>query len=261
MYKIIDSHCHLPHQKYGKSLEQIIATAQSAGVVRLVNIGTSINENEEALKVSSTYAQVYSALAIYPHEHIGDEVAPLVEALEKQLVSSPKVIALGECGIDITDWKGGRSINDQVELFERQIQLSIRHKLPLIIHNRNGDQHVIDLLKKYSGQATGVIHCFSSTWDSAAKFIDLGFYISFAGNITYKANLELREVVKKMPLNRIIAETDSPYLSPEGFRGKPNEPANVVEVVKKIAETRGDTFDNIANIAYSNTCSLFRFDI
>jgi TatD DNase family protein len=255
---LIDSHCHLPHKKYGKPLERVINDAKEAGVVKLINIGTSLQNNLEILEVSSEFENVYSAIAIYPHDDLDKPLDVLRNELDAQLDLSKKIVAVGECGLDITDWQGGRPIDDQIPLFEMQLELAIKHKLPIAIHNRNGDNLVMDILDKYVSQnITGVIHCFSSDWEVAKKYLDRGFYISFSGMLTYKGRKELHETVKNIPLDRFLVETDAPYLPPEGFRGQPNEPKLVVEVAKKFAEIRNEEFDKIADLSYSNTCKLF----
>lgn len=259
---LIDSHCHIPHRKYERSIEQIVKDAQEAGVARLINIGTSLDENKIALETSEKFENVYTAIAIYPHEDLGRDLKDLINHLSAQIDSSKKVVAVGECGIDITDWPGGRDLNEQLDLFEMQIQLAIKKKLPLIIHNRNGDEYVLNLLKKYQSQGLyGVIHCFSSDWEVAKSFLDSNFHISFGGMITYKSRKDLLEVVGKVPEDRILIETDSPYLPPDGFRGQPNEPRNVAVVAAKIAEVRGVSFDKISELTYSNTCKLFNLPV
>jgi|SRR3989344_5851969 len=255
---LIDSHCHLPHPKYKKSSKDIINDAKDAGVTRLINIGTSVENNLEVIKVSTEYENVYSAVAVYPHEDTDKSLDFLRDTLDGQLSLSNKIVAVGECGLDIGQWEGGRHVEDQISLFEMQLELAVRHKLPVVIHNRNGDDRIMDILDKFARQnVIGVAHCFSSSWDVAQKYLDRGFFLSFSGMFTYKARAKLQEIVKKVPLDRFLLETDAPYLPPEGFRGQPNEPKNVVEVAKKFAEIRGLEFDKVADLSYSNTCRLF----
>lgn len=258
---LIDSHCHLPHKKYKKSLTDVISDAHAAGVDKLINIGTSLKNNLEVIKVTAEYENVYCAIAIYPHEDMDKSISLLRDALDKQLCLSAKIVAVGECGLDIDSRENGRYLEDQIALFEMQLELAAKHKLPVVIHNRNGDEYILNILDKFVAQnITGVIHCFSSSWDIAQKYLDRGFYLSFSGMLTYKARVELQEVAKKVPSDRFLVETDSPYLPPEGFRGQLNEPKNVVEVAKKIAELRGVEFDKIADLSYSNTCRLFKIN-
>ncbi len=258
---LIDSHCHLPHPKYKKSLKNIINDAKNAGVTRLINIGTSVKSNLEVIGVSTEYENVYSAVAVYPHEDMDKSSDFLQDTLDKQLSLSNKIVAVGECGLDIGTWDEGRPIKDQISLFEMQLELAVKHKLPVVIHNRNGDGYIMDILDKFAHQnVTGVAHCFSSDWGVARKYLDRGFFLSFSGTLTYKTGVELQEIVKKVPLDGFLLETDAPYLPPEGFRGQPNEPKNVVEVAKKFAQIRNIAFDKIANLSYSNTCKVFKIN-
>lgn len=256
---LIDSHCHLPHRKYEKTPEQLIEDAAKDGVTKIINIGTSLDENSLALEVSSQFENVYSVLGIYPHEERGKNFDDLMTSLELQLSSSPKVVGIGECGIDITEWENGRPLDEQLDLFEHQLQLAVKKQLPVVIHNNNGDEHIIRLLSKYvPAGLTGVAHCFSSdSWNLAQNFLDLGFYISFAGKITYNSRRSMLDVVAKVPLERILVETDAPYLPPDGFRGTVNEPARVIVTAKKIAQVKNIEFAKLAEFTYSNTCKLF----
>ena len=160
--------------------------------------------------------------------------------------------------MDISEWSGGRSADDQKVLFEEQIKLAIDLKLPLIIHNRKGDAVVLELLKKYKGSGlTGVSHCFVSTWDFAQELLELNFLISFACSITYPSNKHLLEIVKKVPPDKFLVETDAPYLPPQNMRGTVNEPKNVVYAARKVAEVRNISFEKVSELSYSNTCQLF----
>lgn len=254
---LIDTHCHLPHKKYSKTLDQIIADAAKSGIANMVNIGTSLKENTEALKVSEKYINVFSAVGIYPHDDKEVLLETLESELTKQILSSKKVVAIGECGLDISNWEGGRSVKEQIPLFEMQLALASKHNLPVVIHNRGGDDVIFDILTPYTQKGLiGVAHCFASDKGVAQRYLDLGFYLSFSAMITYKGRDALREVAKWVPQDRILVETDAPYLPPQQFRGQVNEPKNVVEVAKKLAEIRGEQLENIENFTYSNACQL-----
>jgi len=171
---------------------------------------------------------------------------------------SKKIVAIGECGLDISEWTNQRPVDEQIALFEMQLELAVKNNLPVVIHNRGGDDVIMSILDPFVKRGlTGVAHCFSSTWEVATQYLDRGFYLSFSGMITYKARNLVRETAEKVPLDRFLVETDAPYLPPEGFRGKPNEPKNVVEVAKKVAEIRKLEFDKVCDLSYSNTCKLF----
>lgn len=262
---LIDSHCHLPGEKYEKPTEDLIKEANWAGVTKLINIGTSLKDNLATLEVSSKFDNVYSAIAIYPHEDLDKSVDTLRQELDTQLNSSKKIVAVGECGLDINEIAiaahATRSVKAQLEVLEFQLELAVKHSLPVVLHNLNGDALIMETLDRFVNRGlVGVAHCFSSTLDVAKQFLDRGFYLSFSGMITYKSRHEVRAAAKMVPLDRFLVETDSPWLPPEGFRGKPNEPKHVVEVAKKFAEVRGISFEKVSSLSYSNTCSLFRLN-
>lgn len=257
---LIDSHCHLPHASI--SAKQLIDNAHNEGVVGLINIGTSISDNKSALKIAESFSNVYSTIAIYPHENMDKSLEDLKKHLEEMLTSNNgKIVAIGECGIDITEWKGGRSVEDQIKLFEMQINVALDHDLPLVIHTRNGDELVLNLFNKYrNSRLRGVIHCFSSSWEVAQKYLDLGFCISFSGLITYPSRKQLLETVKGVPDDKFLVETDAPYLPPQGYRGQTNEPKYVKIVAQKVAEVRDQTFDQVSKLSYDTTCRIFKLN-
>jgi len=255
---LIDSHCHLFHDKYTNAPDKIVMDAISEGVSKMICVGTSLDENKPVLKAILQYPEVFGAIGIYPHDDMDKPVSILMTELEKQIVSQPKIVAIGECGIDITEWHGGRKLEDQVVLFEEQLKLAVKLQKPVVIHNRNGDEHVVRLVKKYKNNGLrGVIHCFVSTQALAQSMLDLGFYLSFSGNITYPSNRDLREVVKIVPNDRFLVETDSPYLPPQGHRGEVNEPKYVKIVAEKVADVKTISFEKACEYAYNNTCTLF----
>jgi TatD DNase family protein len=255
---LIDSHCHLPHKAYTKPVEEIVDDADLAGVTKLISVGTSLTDNVRANDTAQKFENVFSTVAIYPHDDMRVPIEDLRLGLVRQLDSFKKVVAVGECGFDVTDWKGGRTPEEQRELFEMQLDLAVDRNMPVIIHNRNGGDVVFSILDQYlKCGLRGVVHCFSEDWEAAKKFLDRGLYLGFTGMITYKSRSELREVVKLIPEDRFLVETDAPYLPPEGFRGQVNEPKYVVEVAKKIAEVRGISFDKVSELSYSGTCRLF----
>ena len=228
-------------------------------MAKLISVGTSIKESKNAAKVADSYEGVFSTVAVYPHEEVGMEISQIRKNLADILKMSPKIVAIGECGIDISDWKDGRSVDDQMKLFEAHIELALERNLPLIVHNRNGDEIVLKVLQKYKSKGLrGVAHCFSSSWDFAQKVIDQNFLISFAGVITYPSRKSLLEVVEKVPLDKFLVETDAPYLPPQGHRGEINEPKYVKIVAEKVADIRKIPFESVCEHAYRNAASLFR---
>jgi TatD DNase family protein len=257
---LADTHCHLPTDIH-QAAEQV-SGAKEEGVVLLVNIGTSLEDSKEALAVANHFNSVYSAAAVYPHENPGASFELIRSGLSDLLRFSDKVVAVGECGIDISDREGGRSTDDQIELFKLHIGLALDNGLPLVLHNRNGDAHILEILRKYKGPALkGVAHCFSSDWNTASELMDLGFYISFSGMLTYPSRKDLVEVAKKMPLDRVLFETDAPYLPPQPHRGEKNVPKYVKIVAQKFAQVRELSFDAVSQYSFGNTCAIFNLSL
>lgn len=255
---LIDSHCHLTHEYYKDSLEKVISEAVDFGVEKFITIGTSVEENEKVIDIVNNKDLVYGLVGIYPHENQGIPIKELVDSLEESLSISKKIVGIGECGIDITGRDGARILADQEELFETQILLAKKHNIPVTVHNRNGDENVLNILRKHSGpDLRGVIHCFDSNWDFAKKILDLGFYISFTNMITYPKKDAVLEVVKNVPNSRFLLETDAPYLPPQFMRGEINYPKYVKIVAEKVAQIKQKTFEEACELSYKNTCSLF----
>lgn len=254
---LIDSHCHLPSLKNKTKTDALLLRAKKQGVVKFINIGTSIKENNKALETSAAYQNVYPTAAIYPHEN---RETPLKElkAYLTTFVDAHKqeLVAIGEAGMDITNGKSSRSIEDQLQLFRFQAALAKDAGLPLVVHTRNADAYTYEVLS-HVGVQGGVIHCFSSDWEFAKKVLDLGFYISFSGMITYKSRKKLHEVVKKVPKDKFLIETDSPYLPPQGHRGEKNEPGYVRIVAQMVADLKRLPFNEIASCSTRNAESLF----
>ncbi len=255
--ELIDSHCHLPKLSQKEQMEAILLGAKEGGVVKMVNIGTSMEENKKVLEVARAYSQVFATAAIYPHKDMHKSLLDLETYLENFVLENKQdLVGIGECGIDISAIEGGRSIEDQLCLFEMQANLAKRHNLPLIIHNRKGDAHVLEILSGVRPQKA-VIHCFSSSWEFAQKILNLGYYISFSGFITYPSKEALLETVQKVPNDRFLIETDSPYLSPEGYRDKKNEPKYVKLVAEKVALVKGISVEEVAKYSTQNANNFF----
>ncbi len=254
---LIDSHCHLPDNL--DEAKTVVNFAEADGVVKMINIGTSLKDSRDALTMANHFDNVWSTAAVYPHEDREISIDEIVNELEILIDSSPKIVAIGECGIDLADGENERSLIDQCELFEAQIKLAIKKDLPLVIHNRNGDKYVLELLKKYSstGNLRGVAHCFASDWEVAQQLINLNFLISFSGMITYPSRKSLLGVVKNVSLDNFVLETDAPYLPPQGHRGEKNEPKYVKIVAQKVAEVKELPFELIAKLSYENTSRVF----
>ncbi|MBU1132708.1 TatD family hydrolase [Patescibacteria group bacterium] len=256
---LIDSHCHIPHKNYNMTPEEVVLDAKKADVTKLISIGTSIEETDLVVRVASQFPNIYPTVGVCPHENKDVPLADLEKDFRKVLSKYKEdVVGIGECGIDISNWENGRKVEEQVELFEMQINIAKESSLPLIVHNRNGDDQVLKLLEKHSGmELRGVVHCFDSDWDFAQKVLNLGFYISFSGLITYLNKKDLLEVVRKVPMNRFLVETDAPYLSPQEHRGQVNYPKYVRIIAEKVASVKEISISEIEENTYRNTCTLF----
>ncbi|MBW6441342.1 TatD family hydrolase [Patescibacteria group bacterium] len=256
---LIDSHCHLPHERYDISVDDILAEAKDFGVEKFINIGTSVEENIKSIETANKYPQVFCSIGIYPHENRTSPIPELMDSLEGNLNMSKKIVAVGECGIDISNIDDSRPLEEQFILFGKQIEFAKKNNLPLIVHNRNGDEHLLKILKEHlNSNLIGVVHCFDSDWDFAKKVLDIGFYISFTNMITYPNKENLLDVVKKVPEDRFLVETDAPWLPPQSLRGKINYPKYVKIVAEKVAQVKQKTFEEVSERSYANTCSLFK---
>ena len=256
---LIDSHCHLPHKLYEKDIETIIKEAKEWGVEKIINIGTSVRENEKVIEVSKNYENVLCSVGIHPQEDRKLDLKSLEKSLKEVLEKSGRIVAIGECGIDISNWENQRPVEDQEKLFDIQVKLAKKTRLPLIIHNRNGDDIVLKVLNNNIGSdLRGVVHCFNSNWEFAEKMLDLGFYLSFTNLISYPKKDDLIEVVRNVPNDRFLIETDAPYLPPQSMRGQINYPKYVKIVAEKVAQVKQITFDKVSELSYRNTCSLFK---
>lgn len=252
---LIDSHFHLTDEKY-VSKEDVIERAKIAGVAKLITIGTNLKDNNEILTLIEKFPNLYGVLGVYPHEEKELKPNEIYEKLETLVLKSKKVVGIGECGIDIVEGHDTTSSDRQKSIFEMQINLAKKHNLPLVIHNRNGDSLILEMLKVVEN-LKGVIHCFTSDWTTAQKFLDLGLFISFSGIATYPSGKTIHETIEKIPLNRFLLETDAPWLSPQGYRDKMNEPAYITVTAQKVAEVKGIKLEQVEEYSYNNTCDLF----
>lgn len=249
---IVDTHLHLNTEDYEKDLDQVIKKAYDEGVKKLIVIGMDEASSIKAIKIAETYDHVYATVGLHPGYVDDDDNTDFIEPL----LSHPKVVGVGETGLDFYWTKD--NMEKQIKCYLEQIKLSIKHDLPLVIHTRDSFQEAHDLLIPYQGQAYGVFHCFSSDLKDAIKTVELGFYIGIDGPITFKNPKELLPIVKEIDLNHILVETDSPYLAPMPYRGKRNEPSYLKEVVKKIAEIKHISYEEVSEITTHNAHHLFR---
>jgi len=248
---LIDSHCHLYMGSWSKNLDDVLDRAKKDGVGKVICPGIDIESSWQSLAIAQNHKNVFAAAGIHPHDAKNASI-DYIDQL-RNILTQQKVVALGEIGLDYY-----RNISDketQRKVFKKQLQLAKEMELPVIIHNRNADYDIIHIIKQLSS-VRGVAHCFSSDLTTAKILLDLGLYISFAGNLTYK-NSELTEVAKEIPLDRLLIETDTPYLSPIPHRGKENEPSRVKIIAEKLAECSGISYKIIESATRKNAEQLF----
>jgi len=253
----IDTHTHLQFDSYDEDRELVIQRAIENDVAAIITIGTDVTSSRQAVHLADKYASVYAAVGIHPNDCNGVTDKDYDEI--KALADHDKVVAIGEVGLDYHHMDAPKEVQD--DAFTRQIQLAKEIKLPLIIHNRDSHEDLYNLLvRENAADAGGVLHSFTGDEDFLESILKLDFHISFTGNITFKKSTA-GQLVKKTPLERLLLETDSPFLTPVPLRGKRNEPAFVIHTAKKIAEMRDLAEDEIARITTENADRLFKLKL
>jgi TatD DNase family protein len=245
---VIDTHAHL--DACADRPSALIRRARSAGVDRIITIGTGIESCRVAIELAQLHEEVYAALGIDPHQ-AGNPEAGRVDEL-RELLEDDKSVAVGETGLDY--FRDGAPRDRQRRLFEAQLELATELGKPVVIHTRDADSDTADVLAGFEG--TVVMHCFSSP-GLLKTVVERGYYVSFAGNVTYPKANDLRAAAAQVPSERILAETDSPYLAPQARRGRPNEPANVALTIAELAKARGDDADELAARIDANAAAAF----
>ncbi|HEY3103534.1 MAG TPA: TatD family hydrolase [Pyrinomonadaceae bacterium] len=256
----VDSHCHIDGPEYDADRKEVIARALAAGVTTMLNVGTGDPHSgafERAVELAEKHPEIYCAIGVHPHDAklFDDAAEQRLTSLAKQ---SSRVVAWGEIGLDYHYDHSPRDV--QREAFRRQLRIARELNLPVVIHSREADGDTIAILRaELSGyERAGVMHCFGGSLRMAHEAIELGLLISFAGNLTFKKAEDLREIARQLPLDRLLVETDCPYLTPVPFRGKRNEPARVVETAKCLAELKEAEVDEIGRVTGANFAKLFR---
>ena len=250
---IVDSHCHLDYDPLVNNIDQILLNAKKKNISKLLTIGTGLESSKKVLEIVKKYENIYGAIGIHPNSTTNnlDDLNDLINIKKK----SKKIIAFGETGLDYFYKRSEKK--DQLYSFEKHIEFAISERVPVIIHTRDADEDTILIIKKYFKKTKFLIHCFTGNLDFAKNLLDLECLISFSGIITFKKSTELRTVVKYVPMEKMLIETDSPYLSPDPLRGKSNEPANVKIVAENIAIIKGISLDEVANLTTKNFKNFF----
>jgi len=252
----IDTHAHLEMEAFDGDREAVLARAAEAGLTAIVTVGTTLPDCEKAVALTRLYKPVYAAVGIHPHE-VKDIDAATYDAL-RVLAQQEKVVAIGEIGLDFFYDLSPREV--QLRRFQEQLNLAEELDLPVIIHDREAHPEILEILRSRKGSLRGVLHCFSGNWAMACECLDLGFHLSVAGPVTYRKADQLRAVAREVPLGRLLIETDAPYLAPQPYRGKRNEPAYVMETARYLAGIRGIPVDELEQQTTANARRLFGID-
>lgn len=263
---MIDVHCHLNFHSFKDDYDQVIKDAFEAGISKIINVGTKIDSSQKAVELAKDYKNLFAIVGIHPHHT--DKVEKGWEiTLEKLAKNAKKVVAIGETGLDYFSYKSNNVVDPklQKEVFIKQIELAHKLKLPLQIHNRQAGRDILDILlshKSYLLNPPGMFHCFAGSMEILKKALDLGFYIGFDGNITYSGlapgeDTDLKDLAKYTPMDRILVETDSPFLTPEPHRGSRNKPEYAIITGKFIAQIKGTTFQELETKTTANAIKLF----
>ncbi|RAK16575.1 TatD DNase family protein [Anoxybacillus vitaminiphilus] len=251
---LFDTHAHLNAIQYNDDLQEVIDRALEEGVSNIVVVGFDRPTISRAIELAEQYPFIYAAVGWHPVDAI-DMTEEDLQMIE-QLAAHPKVVALGEMGLDYYWDKSPKEV--QKEVFRKQIALAKKVKLPIIIHNREATADIIEILREENAsEVGGIMHCFTGSVEVAKQCIDMNFYISFGGPVTFKNARKPKEVAKEIPLEHLLIETDCPYLTPHPFRGKRNEPSYVKYVAEAIAELKGVSFEEVAQKTSDNAKKLF----
>jgi TatD DNase family protein len=252
---LVDSHCHLDHQDFQGEVEAILARARQAGVSTMLTIGTTLSGFPRVLEVAQRNEDVFCTVGVHPHDAAAEQGVTVERIL--QLSRHPKVVGIGECGLD---YYYNRSPQDiQINTFKTHIAAARESGLPLVVHTRDADDEMASILEAEQGVGpfTGVLHCFSSGRALAETAVRLGFYISFSGTLTFKKSEALRDIAATLPAERLLIETDAPYLAPVPMRGRRNEPSFVAHTLRTLAACRGEDEGKLAETTSANFHRLF----
>ena len=253
--RLIDSHCHLDFPDFAEEIETVVARARAAGVERLVAISTRVADGARLVALAEQFEPVYFTTGVHPHQ--AAEEAPIDAAAMRAFAAHPKCVGIGEAGLDYHYDYAPRDVAKNV--FRAQIGLARALRLPLVIHARDADDDIAAILSDEMGKGAfdAVLHCFTSSRALAQTGLALGFYVSFSGVLTFKNSQGLRDIARDVPIDRLLVETDAPFLSPAPHRGKRNEPAFVVETARVLAQVKGVDEETIAAATRANTLRLF----
>lgn len=255
--KFFDSHAHLDDAKFNEDREEIIKTIHEEGVEKFISAGYSLDSSKKAIELSKKYEFIYSSCGISPNDipQTEEELWKMLSEIRKIVQENSKVVAIGEIGLDY--YWNTENKDLQKKAFIEQIKIANELQLPIVIHTREAVMDTLEILKKNQVDKKGIFHCCPLNRELVKEGLKLGFYISFAGPVTFKNSKNANEIIEMVPNEKILIETDSPYLSPEPLRGRRNDPRNVKYIAKKIADVKGKTLEEIMNITYENAENIF----
>lgn len=254
--KLIDTHCHLNDETLYQNLDEVISNALQVGVEKMIVIGWDKKSSKLAIKIAEQYPFIYACVGYHPENLEGVTEDDLNEVLN--LSSHPKVVGIGEIGLDYHWEKDPQKREIQKEFFIKQIEYANKVGLPISIHSREAFQDTIEILKEHKPMHSGVLHCYSGSVEGLQDVFNLDLYIGLDGPVTFRNAKTPKEVATEVPLERLLLETDSPYLSPHPLRGTVNEPANIILVADEIARLRDMSKKHLLEVVYDNSCKLFK---
>ena len=258
---IFDSHAHLDDEKFDQDRENIIEEIKKAGITKVISAGYNLEASKEAVEIAKKYNWIYATVGISPNDipQTEEELWKNISEIEKIVKENKeKIVAIGEIGLDYYWEKDEKRRNLQKRAFIKQIELANKLELPIVIHTRDAAVDTIEILKTNQVIKKGVFHCCPQNQELIKQALNLGFYISFAGPITFKNSKNAEEIIKLVPNEKMLIETDSPYLAPEPVRGTRNDPRNVKYIAEKIAKTKQISIEEVEKMTFENTCKIFK---
>lgn len=256
MSMIFESHAHYEDEAFNEDREELLTSLPQKGIEYVINVGSTVDTCHKTVDLIAKYPNIYGALGIHPSE-IRDVKSEDLQWLEEEAKNNSKIVAIGEIGLDYYWDKDNKK--EQWAMFSEQIEIAKRLELPIIVHSRDAAKDTYDcMVANNAKECGGVIHCFSYPIEEAKKYLDMGFYIGIGGVVTFKNAVKLKEVAEYVPLDRILLETDCPYLAPVPYRGKRNSSLYLPEIAKEIAAIKGVDYEELLEVTFDNACKMYR---
>lgn len=254
---MIDTHCHLTDERLASQIDEVLSRAKEAGVTKIIAPSTSLDDARKVVGIAGRYDEVFGLVGVHPENisHLSFDIAHLKNELRAMAKSSGKIVGIGEIGLDNS--RNQNKMKRQMEIFQAQLELAVELGLPVAVHMRDAEEEMIEVLQRMKRLPTGQFHCWAGSESFLKMVLDKGFYVSFCGNITFGSAENLRELVGEVPLDRLLLETDSPYLAPEPVRGSLNEPGNVTILAEYIANLLDLPIETLINQTTANAKCLY----